>query len=223
MKKAIMGLVLLFVLLLSSCDNEEVFLPPEIIECTENQIKFEDSCINLSGSEIQLRESIENSMDISNYVLEVKIITENLEYPITIFIDDDLSQMIYDYSQREQLFKNNSDGTCSVVETYLLTEQEYEIDCSNLEDYTFFKTFEYSWFEINAGKYRVKEEFISNIEESVNFGFESIEITNVDLSVIDNHLSEINIGFIVNETSYIVMMAISQIGQVELIWEEGVS
>lgn len=221
MRKSLFLLLLILVITLSGCDKESPEIIPEDTSCSVNQEEIDGQCYDLTGTQIQLRNAINDTKEVDNYSMSVHILNDDLDYSIEIDVTDTITRMVYDAESRTEYFKKNIDGTCEYKELYRDVLKTDTVTCSSSTDFSFFKSFEYSWFELKSGTFHIKSDKLSTVSELFNFNSSNMTITDVELATASNLISDIVISVDAITSSYEITIEIRNIDGVQLEWEAG--
>lgn len=196
-------LIIFSILLLASCTTNE---QPKKLECTNLQFELDETCIDLTGPQIQLKTAIENTNEIDNYRLQIIITDETFleDVSIEVLIDQNMAQMtVYDLVTTYE----TDDQNCQQTQTFNETGQSIG-ECV-LPMQTIYKNLNFLWFELDEGIYKIKEEFISELNV---FNLEELPVLDVFLLINANYISEVTIQY----DQLTIQYTISNIDEVNL-------
>ena len=214
MKKLIL-ILFIFTLFLTACTDDPI---TEDVNCTDTQVEVDKVCVDLTGTEIQLRRVIEFTKTIDNYKLDITISEGIDELNILMMFDDNVSS-ISTLNQVDYFI--NNDNICEhilVVNDFIETK---DYDCFNGDYYSLFKDLEYSWFSLVNGKY------ILNVDKYEDVGLFFIDefplsyIESFTMSVGAESISNMVIELNVEDSVYLIDIVISSIGLITIEIPEG--
>jgi len=214
MKKLIIFTLFILITSLTACAKEPVI--DDIIEdipCTDVQIEVDGECINLTGPQIQLREVLNNTKDLSNYELLVTITENDIEFEIIMMFDDDKSS-IQTLNQIDYYI--NRFGVCS--HTTIMNEviTTTSLDCFTDDTYLFFKDFDYTWFTVVEGRYALNQENYSEIEAFFAEGFPNSTLESFTMSTTQLYIADMIIELLIDDVAYTIELDISSIDQINI-------
>lgn len=211
MKKKILILLLLVVFTMTGCTNTVIDDP---LACEEGEMLIGEDCKVLSGAEIQLYNAINNTHNIVAYDMDVSISNETEMVELNIAVKDDETSIVIDHER--SITYTSSDGICEVVEVYLDTEMNHTENCNETDRYAFFTEFDYTWFVLESGKYKLVEGHYETVEELFDGFLENAEIIDFQTSVQNGYISEVTLVIEINAIEYTVEMVISNLLVVQL-------
>ena len=224
MKKLLVFLLFFSIFVLSACDDGEpielvcegethledgVCMPNEVqeVECTNNQIKVEDVCVDLLGTEIALRDALAKSDGLDNYQLTTLIDTHS----IVLQVDGNIRKLVT--PAYIEYFKVEGD-LCFAKPIFNDVVEESSEACSD-ETNLIYSGLDYSWFELVSGKYQLKSEY----NDVVSNNFEGSNVIFFQLSIKDGYVSEVYLE-IQELTTVYYMMQFDLIDAVDLDYNE---
>ncbi|MBU1019776.1 MAG: hypothetical protein KJ847_01065 [Firmicutes bacterium] len=213
MKKIVFSLIVLLLVTLSACAKSPVIIEPLV--CTENQIKADEVCVDLTGAEIQIKTSLEHTMELENYRLTTIILEGEMTVEVVSEFAENISK-ITTPNKIDYFYKN--DAVCEHLEISQDVTTQTIIACSENNNALFIKQLEYQWFTIENGKYVVKEEYRSNLEEIFSNAFFDASLQSFDLSVDSGYLSEISMSLLFGTEVIEMTLILDQINQVNITW-----
>lgn len=221
MRKRMVILMLFLAITLSGCTNPETEPDPDPDPsiCNEGELLIDEECKVLSGPEIQLYHSINNTKMFSGYDMNVTLSNSLESVSLVIEVDDNTTIITID-SDRTITYLDNG-VTCNIVEVFLGSEIAYTEDCQESEKYSFFREFEYSWFTLESGKYQLQENNYIDVENLLSGILADATIVNVSLSVQDGYISEIVLVAQINGDEYTIDMSISNPKFITIPYEVG--
>lgn len=214
MKKLIIFILLILITSLTACAKREII--EDIIEdipCTDVQIEVDGECIDLTGPQIQLREVLNNTKELSNYELLVTIKEFDTEFEIIMMFDDEKSS-IQTINQID--YYVDSYGICShttVMNEVIIIDSA---DCFTDDTYLFFKNFDYTWFTVVEGRYALNQENYSEIVAFFAQSFPSSTLESFTMSTTDSYISDMIVELLIDDIVYIIELDISSINQINI-------
>ena len=211
MKKLSVLILLIIMIFLSSCKKEPVI--EDVIPCTDIQIEVDGECIDLTGQQIQLRNVLENTQEITNYELLVTITENEIQYEIMMMFDDNKSA-IQTLNQID--YYTDYFGVCehlTVMNEVIIISSA---DCNTDDTYLFFKNFDYTWFSVIDGRYSLNQENYTDIEEFFLETFPSSSLESFTMSATEAFIADMILELSIDDEIYIIELVISSIDQVDL-------
>lgn len=212
MRKIVLGIVLVTVFLLSSCGVEST-------DCMENERLMDGVCTTLTNHELTLYDTFLHSSSLDDYTMNVSITERDTRYDMSIYIDQATSKISSEDGTRIELYKKE-DGVCFSTSIYNDVIVDSNETCSSFNDYRFFTNFEYNWFEFVEGTYSIKEEYLSEATLLLDDYFDNAIVTELKVASLDEQLSDITIDLLMNEVTYTIHMAFSDINNTTVIFDE---
>ena len=214
MKKLIIFILLILITSLTACAKEEII--DDIIEdipCTDVQIEVDGECIDLTGSQIQLREVLNNTKDLSNYELLVTITENDTEFEIIMMFDDNESS-IQTINQID--YYADIIGVCSHTTVMNEVITTTSADCFTDDTYLFFKDFDYTWFTVVEGRYALNQDNYSEIEPFFAESFPSSTLESFTMSTTQSYIADMIIELLIDDVVYTIKLDISSIDQIDI-------
>jgi hypothetical protein len=220
MKKYMLFLTCCSIFLLASCVKEDPIIDDEdpvdnVVECTTDQIKQGDQCIDLTGSEIQLRNAIEQSKNLDNYKIVVTISEgENIQ-EMSLYVDDSMS-MLQTANQTD--YYRVSGAICEHKIESNGVSTTTEVSCDTQSNLLLLQSIDYTMFILESGAYHLKDSERPIIEASLEPFFSDISLDDVTISIADNRISFVTYYITVDALEMVLQMEYTDIDQVELTW-----
>ncbi|MFA7417345.1 MAG: hypothetical protein WCZ19_02290 [Acholeplasma sp.] len=197
MKKILLMMLLAFSLLLVACtptdgdkDNDE----PTAQEIFEAKFQF---------------------LEDNNYELEIKVTDHQA-------LDDTVVMMYFDgdivkYEDGSYVaYYDNSESQSKIHvkqgDTYAISDADFD------EDGLLYYGFEFEQFSVNnATSYLMKQDQYGSLDTFIGLEGEVTGINSLQVRVNDTHVTEVIFNIVVGETTYLVTLTISNVGQVNLV------
>ncbi len=210
MRKIIVLMLLSFSFILTACEKEVVI---EDIPCTDQQIEVDGECVNLTGQEIQLRTVLENTADLSNYQFDVAIVEGENTVNISMLFADNMAAI--QTANQTDYYLDNA-GVCEHTRVMNNVILENSYDCFTNNNFLFYKAFDYTYFKVVDGKYRLNDENYQTVEAFFQSAFPNSKLESFKMAANDTYLSEMIAELLIDGQTYLVTMTISNVDNVTI-------
>src|SRR5690554_260567 len=197
MKKILLMMLLAFSLILVACtptEGDEDNNEPTAQEVFEAKFQF---------------------LEDNNYELEIKVTDHQA-------LDDTVVMMYFDgdivkYEDGSYVVYYDNSGSQSKIyvkqgDTYAISDADFD------EAGLLYYGFEFEQFSVNnATSYLMKQDQYDSLDTFIGLEGEVTGIDSLQVRVNDTHLTEVIFNIVVGETTYLVTLTISNVGQVDLV------
>lgn len=205
MRKRITFVLVIFLLMFSSCQNEPTI---PIIQCEDDEILVDGACQKVKTD---FEKTFDATALMTNYTLSVSIQQLADLYEMSMKVDEDKSS--FTMGTEIEFYEKTAAG----YNYYFPVGDSYRIESitENPEGsgFHFFKDLEASWFQQVSGKYFLKSEYNDDVAVFFQDEFPGSIVSNLELVVGDTYFEQLIFQVTIDSVMYHFNMTLSAIGE----------